>query len=40
MMRNLINDLWEQIEELGDELEQISAANAGCTRIRKIPGSF
>jgi transposase len=45
MMRNLINVLWEewkivdqQIEELGDELERISAADAGCTRIRKIPG--
>ncbi len=45
MMRNLINVLWDewkivdqQIEELGDELERISAADAGCTRIRKIPG--
>jgi transposase len=45
MMRNLINVLWEewkivdqQIEELGDELERISAADAGCTSIRKIPG--
>jgi transposase len=45
MMRNLINVLWEewkivdqQIEELGHELERISAADAGCTRIRKIPG--
>ena len=44
-MRNLINVLWDewkivdrQIEELGDELERISAADAGCTRIRKIPG--
>ncbi len=45
MMRNLINTLWSewktvegQIEELGDELERISAADAGCTRIRQIPG--
>ena len=45
MMRNLINVLWDewkiadrQIEELGDKLERISAADAGCTRIRKIPG--
>jgi transposase len=45
MMRNLINVLWDewkivdrQIEELGHELERISAADAGCTRIRKIPG--
>lgn len=45
MMRNLINILWDewkivegQIDELGDELERISAADAGCTRIRKIPG--
>lgn len=45
MMRNLVNVLWDewktverQIEELGDELERISAADAGCTRIRKIPG--
>ena len=44
-MRNLINTLWsewktveQQIEELGDELERICAADAGCTRIRKIPG--
>jgi Transposase IS116/IS110/IS902 family len=28
----------QQIEELNDELERISAADAGCTRIRKIPG--
>jgi transposase len=42
---NLINTLWgewktveQQIEELGDELERISAADAGCTRIRQIPG--
>lgn len=45
LMRNLINTLWDewktveqQIEELGEELERISAADAGCTRIRKIPG--
>lgn len=45
MMRNLINTLWDewktveaQIEELGEELERISAADAGCTRIRQIPG--
>src|ERR1700741_2941987 len=41
-MRNLIEGLWsewklveQQIEELNDELERISAADAGCTRIRK-----
>ena len=45
MMRNLINTLWDewktveqQIGELGEELERISAADAGCTRIRQIPG--
>lgn len=45
MMRNLVDMLWsewktveQQIEELGDELERISAADAGCTRIRQIPG--
>ena len=45
MMRNLINTLWnewktveQQIEELGEELERISAADAGCTRLRRIPG--
>jgi transposase len=45
MMRNLISmlrDEWEtvekQIEELTDKLEQISASDAGCCRIRKIPG--
>ena len=44
-MRNLIGGLWsewkvveQQIEELNDELERISAADAGCTRIRRIPG--
>jgi transposase len=43
-MRNLIDGLWsewklveQQIAELNDELERISAADAGCTRIRKIP---
>jgi transposase len=45
MMRNLIDVLWsewklveQQIEELTDKLEQISASDAGCCRIRKIPG--
>jgi transposase len=45
LMRNLIDTLWsewktveQQIEHLGDELERISAADGGCTRIRKIPG--
>jgi len=45
LMRNLIDTLWgewklveQQIEELNDELERISASDAGCTRIRKIPG--
>jgi transposase len=44
-MRNLIDMLWgewkmieQQIKELSDELERISAADAGCTRIRQIPG--
>ena len=44
-MRNLIDMLWgewktveQQIEELTDKLEQISASDAGCCRIRKIPG--
>ena len=44
-MRNLIDMLWgewkiveQQIEELNDELERISASDAGCTRIRQIPG--
>jgi transposase len=43
-MRNLIGMLWEewktveqQIEQLGDELERVSAADA-ASRIRKIPG--
>jgi transposase len=26
------------MEELTDKLEQISASDAGCSRIRKIPG--
>jgi transposase len=45
MMRNLIDMLWgawktveQQIEELTDKLEQISASDAGCCSIRKIPG--
>jgi transposase len=45
LMRNLINTLWsewklveQQIEELNDELERISTSDAGCTRIRQIPG--
>jgi transposase len=45
LMRNLIDTLWgewktveQQIEELNDELEPISAADAGCTRIQQIPG--
>jgi transposase len=45
MMRHLIGMLWEewktveqQIDKLNDELERISAADAGCARIRKIPG--
>jgi transposase len=44
-MRNLINILWsewrlveQQIEELNNELERVSANDAGCTRIRQIPG--
>jgi transposase len=44
-MRNLIDTLWsewkmveQQIEELTTQLERISDADAGCTRIRKIPG--
>jgi transposase len=43
--RNLIETLWgewklveQQIEEINDELERISASDAGCTRIRQIPG--
>jgi transposase len=44
-MPNLIDMLWDewklvelQIEKLNLELERISAADAGCTRIRQIPG--
>jgi len=44
-MRNLIDLLWnewktveDQIGELSLELERISAADPGCTRIRQIPG--
>jgi transposase len=44
-IRNLIDMLWgewklveQQIEELNDELERISACDAGCIRIRQIPG--
>jgi transposase len=44
-MRNLVDMLWDewklveqQIEKLNLELERISAADAGCTRIRQIPG--
>ena len=44
-MRNLIHMLWDewkiveqQIEALNDDLERISATDAGCTRIRQIPG--
>ena len=45
-MRNLIAMLWdewklveEQIEELTTQLERISDADPGCTRIRKIRAS-
>lgn len=44
-MRSLIDLLWNEgktveteIEGLGFELERISAADPGCTRIRQIPG--
>jgi len=44
-MRILIDLLWaewktveNQIEGLSRELERISAAGAGCTRLRRIPG--
>ena len=44
-MRNLIDMLWDewkmveqQIEALNLELERIFSMDAGCTRIRKIPG--
>jgi len=46
MMGNLIDILWnewstveEQIDELTDRLEQIAANDAGCCRIRQIPGT-
>ena len=38
MMRNLIHTLWPEwkmVEQLGEELERVSAADAGCTRIRQ-----
>jgi transposase len=45
-MRNLINMLWgewklveQQIEELSDELERISASDAGCTASVRFPAS-
>ena len=44
-MRSLIDMLWsewkvveQQIENLDLELERISTSDAGCTRIRQIPG--
>ena len=44
-MRNLIDLLWkewktveDQIKGLSLELERLSAADLGCTRIRQIPG--
>jgi transposase len=44
-MRHLIGLLWtewktveDQIEGLSHELERISAGDAGCTRLRQIPG--
>ena len=44
-MRNVIDLLWkewktveDQIEGLSLELERISAADPGCTRIQQIPG--
>jgi transposase len=44
-MRNLIDMLWgewktveQQVLELTTQLERISDADAGCTRIRQIPG--
>jgi transposase len=44
-MRNLVDLLWkewkiveDQIKGLSLELERISAADPGCTRIRQIPG--
>lgn len=45
MLRNMIGILWDkwktveqQIDELTDKLEQIAARDAGCCRIRQIPG--
>ena len=45
MMRNMIGILWEewktveqQIVELTDSLEQIATNDAGCCRLRQIPG--
>lgn len=45
IMRSLIGILWDewktveqQIEELTDKLERIAASDAGCCRIRQIPG--
>ncbi len=45
IMRNMIGILWdewktveEQIDELTDRLEQIAESDAGCCRIRQIPG--
>src|SRR5271155_5022907 len=44
-MRNLLELLWkewkmveQQIEVLSHELERIADADAGCSRIQKIPG--
>ena len=44
-MRNLLAMLWDewkilklQIEEMNDEVEQIAASDAACTRLRQIPG--
>src|ERR1700722_20043964 len=44
-MRKLIDMLWQewktveqQIEELSDELDRICAADAGCVRMRQLPG--
>ncbi len=41
-MRNLIDTLWgewktveQQVEQLNDELERISAADAGCTAFAR-----
>ena len=44
-MRNLLAMLWNewkdlelQIEELNDEVERIASSDAGCMRLRQIPG--